>query len=653
MIKIKNPITGFTKNEFKLAYRNKTVVLSDVEECEISTEVEKQIDAKELQIGTDRNPPKKKINKIISITGDDKIVSGENRYVTAVELFVPNSIFKTDIISKHDTNITKMLGNYTEGYVMYAPHRNATFESVTRKFKGQALPLTFDTLKLKQFLPNTKGRFTKVDLADKMEQAFKQTEWINEHWIGKTYAELMKIVMLSCFDFRNARSFPMLYKSEGGCGGTPPFNNLDTLESALFHYKGGKAKQGILKIMEESVYIQKGNLKPSQGVSTQMMHLAQTGLDVGKLKSFLNDKFFKKATIEEKEEYISLLTEREELPKEIMEKSVLIEPENKFLGCIISELRSEGFVMTELDVRMAILHRLKFEALLGDKPIGEVLQELEEKKRKEKSFLKKAMFEDYDTENITSPDLKLVASRYYQMRKDRSEITGLSYSGRIRIFDTDEIKSMLEENSFGLVDEVLTNLDTFHEGRARQKYGRAITKHNRMVEAMKAGVSQLIRNLPEGVGADDARIGLKVSEIDKNTPVFVVTDDRQMTEILPNFHPNTFRIPLYEYLKINPTTNPRKVKKEGVKVRVPQSSSNSVAYIKTKEMEKFRGKKAAILYDYANINRRLEARKSGLGYFPLSEAKMIPYGELSWDSFKNLDTFQNADASKSVRLGYY
>jgi len=624
--------------------------------AETITRIEQNVEDFEQEFETnvkaeERKPSNKKVNLIISVTGDDKAIAGTNRYVTGVFLVMPRVLFGIDIVSRVDTGINKSLCNYTEGYIMHAPHRNATFDTVRRKYANCAMPMVFDTLKLKQFLPNTKGNFGRVDLADKLKQASKQVEWMHDFWIGKFAGELMKVISWSLFDFRNARTFPLLYETEGGCGGKPPFNNLGTLKNALHFFRGGKAKEGILNVMAETTAIQQGKLSPQKGVFTQAMHIAQSGTSPEQIYGFFTNPGFTSLRAEDKEQLLDDLAGRDPLPAELLKVSELLEPDNKLTGAIVSELRSKGHIMTELDVRMAIAGRRKFEALLGNREMEEVLQEIDLEKRKAKSQPWKNIMAHGMPVYPCDRDLESTAAAYYQTRSNRADITGFSYAGRIRVFKTADVKRILQIDSYGLADEVISALPSRNEYGEGMKYGRERTKHILLKDTMKKNLKQIFTQPDPGVGPDDARIALRALQIPAEEPLFVITDDRRLMEILPSIHRKTHRITVQEYL--NSWRSGRTPVPWGLSVVGPTywlgRSSHGYPKVHVPAMDQYRPKvkdrlktkavKAHLCYDFANINRRIEATSSGQGFFSLKSAQDKLYGELPWEDFVNLPDF--------------
>lgn len=626
----------------------------------IDNDINEFIDEYELNVPLeDRTPNGSLIKTITSYTGDDAITAGLNRFVTVTKLVVPKTILNIKI-AKPDTGISNKLGNYTEGWILYPPHKNASFDSVQRKYKGNAMGLAFDTLKLKQFLPNTKGNFNIAGLADKYKQANKQVEWVDELWIGHTFSQLMRIMMMTLFDFKNSQSFPFLYESEGGCGGGPPFDNLDTFVSAAHHFKGGKAKAGIAAIMSEAYLIQRGKLSPQKGIATQAMHFVQTGTKIENLYGLMKDPEYIKLSFREKEEIIETLSGKDAIPERLRDLSYEIEPDNKLVGSIISELRQHGFLMTELDVRLAMISRDRFKHLLGDIPMKEILYKMQKEKELQKKQAIKSLVELSafgKTDIQTGYDLYAAGEDYFRMRKNRSDITGFSYSGRIRIFRTEDVKTELMVSNLGLQDEVVGSLATSNNYNEGHKMGHSKIKFDMSLDAIQnCTMDELFENPPPGVGPDDARIGLKALKLPEKVPLFVITDDEKMMDLLHHFKDNVFRISISEYHKAIAYKDSDLYMKQGIRVRLPDTGENSQNYVMTGEMRQFqtnayKKNKVQICYDFNNINRRNEAAKGGKGYLKRGTAENLNYGELEWEEFKNISDFKFEIRPKLIYYG--
>lgn len=662
MIKPQRSLKIVNHEFLTLGFANKHVTLDDNEDQKIKEIVEDFIDEVQVEIPPeDRLPSSGKVRKITSFTGDDQAIAGTNRYVTAIQIAIARFFFP-DIISIHDTAINNTLGNYTEGYIMFAPHKDSTFPTVARCFSGEGFPLTFDTMKLKQFLPNRKGKFASADLSDKLDQAVKQIEYMNDGWVGKPFGGLMHLIMLSAMNFRESRLFPFLYKTEGGCGGRPPFNNLGTFKSVLHYYKGGRARNGILKIMSETADIQNGLLAPKDGTVSQAMHLAQTGMGLGKISNFFRDPDFKILTPEEKEELLSGLADKTPIPDDLKRKSVLIEPENKFVGAIVAELRKSGFVMTELDIRMLILGRKKFEALLGDRNMGEVSRELEAEKEKEKALPLQVLVSSQIDAAVEQADPDVVAMNYFTSASNRADITGLSYAARLRVFKSADVLQELRINSFGIDDDVIRSMQATNDFSSSQKYGYEEIRHNAQYKSLKGDLAEILNSPDPGVGPDDARIGLTALKLAekvkltgiKDTVHVLVTRDRDLINYSKVLYPSTFNIGIHDYKSLmNRSNKPEvehRVEKPYITLRTPADFGNTPHRKRytSIELERFYNnghKRAHISYDFNNINRHLESLTKAKGFFTLKEVKTNGYGLMEWEELCDQPQFARAPRS--------
>jgi len=637
---IVDPFKG--PKHFTFGHTNKTVQLNAQETELINTNTQNFADQFEIDIlEKDRVPLKnRRVSKIVSFTGDDQGIAGENVYVTATQISIPKLFVNSDIISRHDTLINHSLINYTEGYVLLCPHKDATFDSVLRKYQGEGMPLTFDGLKLKQFIPNTKGKFNTVDLSDKMDQAMGQTEWIHESWVGKPYAEMMKVMMLTLFDFRNARSFPFLYKTEGGCGGAPPFNNLETLDYAAHYYKGGRAREGITAIMSQSTSVQKGRLSPMKASALLASHLILTGVNPKNIQDFLNSKQFKESSREDQYAMLNDLQNKDEIPQELVDRSYTVEVTDKLIGAVISEYRKEGLIMTDLDVRTAIAGRMKFDALLGERNMGSVAKELELKSEKNRRIGLTNQLKKFDRVNPThNNDVNITSAAYgyYRIRANRADITSLSYAGILRVYKTSDVQDYLQTDSFGLADQVVQNLPSYSNYNKKQKYGRTLQRHEYMLKKLNEGLRSVFDMPSPGIGPDDARIGIRARDLPEHEHLFVITDDAKLMDMLPNIHRNSYRIPLRAYHNAHEPR--RKDPYKGIPVNKPYQRATSYYSDSNVDAVSEKTNKVWLMYDFANINRRHEAQHSDGHFFSAKVARDNNYGPISWDEFKNNPCF--------------
>jgi hypothetical protein len=554
-----------------------------------------------------------------------------------MQIVGPASLFDAKISYK-DSGFSQIKGNYTEGWVMLPPNKFGSFSSVERRNKNRGVPLTFDTIKLKQASPVRKQSEKDMDLSSKFSHLWKQVEWIDQDWIGYDPGQMLLVLATCVFDFRNAKLFPFLYETEGGCGGSPPWDNIGSLYTALHYFNKGRSKKAIEALMVESYMIQTGKVKPCNGHLIQAAHFVQTGIDIGRVKSLFTDPGFTGMDEETKYRLLEQLAGTDPLPQELLDNSVLIAPEDKILGAIVSELRKEGMIMTELDVRMKIISLKKIDSLVKGEQMGRVLIELEQEKKlaKTSGMAKLAgLAKDHPKMAVVLGDLWSTAQNYYSMRKNRSDITGFSYAGRIRVFDTAEVEKVLTSRNFNLKDEVTAGLASSHEYFLATKQNQAREKTLWCMSQMSKGIDYVLGNPIPGIGPDDGRIIWKVKQLPKDTYCFIITDDAQLIMVCKMINHGIIQITKRKYFEYC-----RRPDRSGVELYSYLANKQ----IKVKELKSllgWRGKqKYVVLYDFSNINRSIEnigGRKGG--YLSRKTAKTKDWVDMPFDNFRLLSDF--------------
>jgi hypothetical protein len=595
------------------------------------------------------------IEAIISITGDDEILTTDSQSLSPLH-FVAGGVLSKIKLSLRDTGISKRKGNYTEGWILLAPNREATFESVNRRHQSDGVGLTLDIPKLKQASAVRKQSRLDNDFESKFVDLYKTSEWVHEYWFTYDICQLNLVLATVVFDLKDAKVFPFLYKTEGGCGGKPPWNNLDTVVSALHKFAGGKARTGILAIMDEASLIQSNKLKPKDSIYMQANHYAQTGNQA--LNRMVENKLlFSSMSAGEKLNLLNSCKGENPLPDTLMEKSITIEPENKLIGSAISDLRRNGLVMTELDVRLKLISEEKFFSVLGERNMGEVktsLDFLRSSSKKNGFKLLSEILPNKNKKEILYENTKKVMNSYFTSRAKRDDITSLSYAGIIRVFKTADVLNEFQTQSYGLGDEILSSLesDLFtnrhlnHAKRVRDFQVDWLENHDL--------INLINQEVPPGIGPDDARIARKLLSLEnenKDIPFlsFVVTNDRAMIESLNAITRNgVIRFPKETYFSEIYDPNPRYRMKK--KFLLKHCELNTLMYSSfIEESCKQNGiNKYIVLYDFPNLERDIETWQdmSGFkfsnsgGYLKrISIKESGSWSEKPWSHFKQMNDF--------------
>jgi hypothetical protein len=528
-----------------------------------------------------------------------------------------------------------------------------------------------DTIKLKQISAVRKQSQLETDFESKYKDLYKSVEWIDPDWITYDYGQMALILATCIFDFRESKTSPYLHQTEGGCGGRPPWNNLDTAMAGFQNMSHGKATQSILWIMAESNSIQQGRLKPKDAQFINASHYVQRGsIALGKIKGL--SKKLQHYTKEEKLELLEMVRDDNPIPNELKEKSIVVEPQDKLLGCAISELRKNGLVMTELDLQTEMAKRNKYSALLGDTNMGIIIKEQDDALQKSKSNGYRILASMGTSESVPYlDDFHGIAKEYYKLRGDISDITAFSYAGQIRIFKARDVLDYFESQSSSLRDEIASNLPVARNYRLGQKQGHEKEKIEYQIQWMESGeIKDLFEGeIPPNVGSDDARILRKISmqlpKLTRVTVFVIMTDDESMfkkIEIFLKKHPfgRALRVSKHEYIKaciLNETRLRDEVKVYNFITNEEMQFQSLGARISKYSLNWRFKTPYQILWDFPNFNRSLEAirlTKNGYkipdgGYLKRRTVKQSSYWtQLPWEEFKKLPDFKPKYRHKKI-----
>jgi hypothetical protein len=613
------------------------------------------------------------VHAIISVTGDDEIITSNSAALNFIHFA---SAIETNgiIVSEKDTGVSKMLGNYTEGWILLPPNAEADFTSVSRRHIRNGVGATFDITKLKATSAVRKQSSKELDFESKFSQLHKAASWTDQDWFTYDYSQMSLVLASAIFDFSDCRVFPYLFSQEGGCGGFPPWKNTDTAISALYFFNNKKSVSSILSIMDEATQIQSGKLEPRNAVYIQASHYAQAG-DSALNRISKARKYLARFDPEERAKCLDLCKGLNPLPTELVEESVIVNPKDKLLGSAIAELRSNGLIMTELDVRLKQLGEQKFFDLLQDKNMGIVREEREQEriqiKKNGLTELAKLASSDSRATSLESHATQILHA-YYKMRSDISDITGFSYEGQIRIFKTADVQDYYEKSNLGLTDELISSLESYRGFRLNQKLGQAKTDLEYQIEWMGSGRLQDLfeGEIPPSMGSDDARIGRKIlKELENLEPhekvvYIVITNDIGLTEDLKTLlkgreNVRVSRMSVHNYIK----DADRNYKYGTIKLKNLFSSRETFfpsaeSCINDAIPWRWRTPLYKILWDFPNINRTIEGmRKKGKNLFQFeggflrreTARNLVGWSSMEWDKFKTLRDFKREIRAVKLR----
>jgi hypothetical protein len=523
---------------------------------------------------------------IQSVVGDDETTTS-NSYLLGPVLVACGPPITGIKISKKDVGDSHYLLNYAEGWILTPLTSESTFEATNRRHQGSGIPFILDPVKQKFLSPVRKQSEKEMDLESKMVHLSETASWTDPDWFTYPYHQMALLLATVSFDFKGARSFPFLYKTEGGCGGPPPFNNVDTAHAMIHHYTRGKSTRAILGVMRETVEIHQGRMEPRESFFLKAAHLAQAGdkrwLEfTTAFKSLQQHEGLTRTELRERVREMDGTS----LPQEIANMGTDVEPSNPVLGTAVSHLRQDGFLMTELDVKLIMDKFRKSEAVFGEQPIKQVLAEIDENQRAFKANMWKTLsllverdldlsqthglLIPMDGNKLTSQALHILIGYYSLKARSLRNFTSLAYSDTLKIFKASDIKKYFEKGDQPLRHDFLKT-----EGidKVKVKFPTDIKKEIERKERISAWIessSSLVELLegpiPVGVGPDDGRIFRQVMEnlqkrtVQQPTVVILFSSDRDLVRLTSqylrsfslrkNFKAALIQIKREDYIKI-------------------------------------------------------------------------------------------------------
>jgi len=482
---------------------------------------------------------------IQSVVGDDEITTTDVMLFSFL-LIIVGPVVTGVKLSEHDIGISSAMGNYAEEWILTPPTKEASFGGVLNRHKGNGIPYVLDLVKLKALNPVRKQSNIEMDFESKFSLVHETASWVNINWFTSTFHDLSMVLAMTVFEFRAARTFPFLYKTEGGCGGRPPYNNLFTVYAALHHFNGGRAISSILQIMHESTLVHTGKMAPKKGIFLQAMHAAQTmGYEnINQISTMLKE--LKLDTPEGRRILEDALAQRDPLPDELDRHKAVLVPTDYTLGAAVAHLVDKGLVMTEMDVRMLMAQTKKIEALKGTIPMGKVI----EMEKLEKLAVRKTSWKmmldlgkDLNVSRYKGPGPNNwfeIMQSYFTMRMDRSLIRGLSYADMITVYPSYIVRDYFVKTSLSIREDFVASMPVSRGYKASFKS----QEEQKLLEESQAWIrsdelsSLLKMAIPVGIGPDDSRILRKICMMitkerqTQRLTFVIVSSDRDMAKDL-------------------------------------------------------------------------------------------------------------------------
>jgi hypothetical protein len=212
------------------------------------------------------------------------------------------------------------------------------------------------------------------------------------------------------------------------------------------------------------------------------------------------------------------------------------------MGSAISQLRADGLIMTDLDVKISLLNEVKIAHLLGETPMKYVFEEIENQKSKVKQIPWKEFPKYFRKDKFSSlipehKNLRELLRRYYEVHLQRPFISSFHYQDKVKIFPAHIVRDFMISLNKGLRSEIVAQLPIERRlklpFKTKQKAAQ-LTVAQKWIES--GSLSQLLKNpLPPGIGPDDSRIARTIFKIlDDSTlenvtqVLLVVTEDQNL-----------------------------------------------------------------------------------------------------------------------------
>lgn len=469
---------------------------------------------------------------IHTFVGDDvSIITNQPERYLAANFCTKQILHLT--LSEHDLHVSKSVGHFAEEWFIKPPSIWTSFTGTQMYSKGK-LPMTLDTVRVKNLSPIRKQSSQENDLESKFHLLSASANWTHPLWLSYPKHQLAQILATVTLDFSNEISFPFLHKKDGGCGGNPPWNQVDTASAYLFHFRKGKSKYTVEGIMGESIAITEGSMDPMDSVFLRFSHLAASGepewyrqiSSLVEAKSSLN------------KDQIKRLLEVEPLPEDIQKQSRVI-LHDPYTRAVCESLYAKSVILTELDVKLKLLQQEKAIAVRGQIPYTEVCKSIEGSKTRIKRKSIKLLTTLFSSRKWEKPHLGTtnVVHDYVKFNLEHYGHSGRFLSkSEFQIFSNFSISQQLDLRGKSYL--VSTISERLHHV--------PIDMNKELNDWVQNSVDLL--DPPDGVIDDDTRILQNVGKV--SGPVAIVTDDRLLiAKLKSRYKQPIVRIEVRDYVQ--------------------------------------------------------------------------------------------------------
>jgi hypothetical protein len=393
----------------------------------------------------------------------------------------------------------------------------------------------------------------------------QKASWTNRDWITWDLHQFALVIGIEIFDFMRSKIFPYLYPWEGGCGGSPPWNNVLTAAAAVFRFRGGAAKSGIMGVMQDANSLQRGEISPEDAFFSKNLNLALSGdkqwLAIRSTLENLKHEAYLEGT-----EYVPQIVEEAEdlIPPELIEKSTTINPEDAMTGVALAFLREKGYILTELDLVERVQNEVRLKAVWGTIPMVEIEDQIAlRKKEYSESFherlteiskwkLNREVWLHY--KDIGDPlcleSLRTMGAYYTTRSEQALRFNSFMYNDRIRVFKHSDVEEYYARGAQKIRDAFCMSIDSYYRLEMRKE--PTLPVDSKTFDEIERWLDSdplpklLKESIPPGVGPDDSRIVRDLELALEDDPklgflILIVSSDKMLVHatqrILRHNHP--------------------------------------------------------------------------------------------------------------------
>jgi hypothetical protein len=339
-------------------------------------------------------------------------------------------------------------------------------------------------------------------------------------------------------DWTGDELFPFLYGEDMGCGGLPPWGNLETARLSAYHFRRGKVKESVIGIMEEAISVFMGVMPHEEMIFMTAARAAM--VDKGSAKKALEP------VLAMREEGLNRIgisdlvsaLRGDPLEQKFVDIAFEVDARDSITGSILASARRRGLIMTELDLRLLLATHERNKLLLGNTPVKEVLAEyegIEQNLRKKGLNLIRGImtnFEYFDkrAQERLKPNVGWeILPQYYRTRKGYFAIdSSLSYGGMMRIFRKEDVRTLMNQ-----YENIGNAIIRPYQKALEQSYFPVFDDEKVNYNQLKTWLSSVrmgepFTNIPEGFTTGDTII---LNEIVNGGPgilYLAVTDDKDL-----------------------------------------------------------------------------------------------------------------------------